>query len=419
MRGYLGILICAVVVLAVLVGLSAVGSVQFDQPPETESNPMRSSYNAGPTGTRAFYQFLEDSGARVSHWRESYQTLERRNQNGILIAVGPFPDQNEVPDSESDALRSWVAQGGRAIIISRTPRAQFDDPRIAVRSTDHPPPIDDDDIVDDNSQSLLSQPTDLTRGLQGLALSKFAERMRFNSPRPPGQSPRTLPERVLEGPVVHIGDEAGAVLADFDLVKGRVLFLSDPFVVSNSGIGRGSNLTLALNMIHAMGAPKSPILFDEFHHGYQSETNPLLAYLHGTPVIWILGQGMLLVAAIFFSRGRRYGRPLPLPTVDRHSPLEFVSSMANLEQVSQARDLAIENIYPRFKSRMARLLGLRMRSHPSEFARAVARRRTSVSPDEMRRTIEESEAILAGHVVDDHRLVDLVARMRRIASRLQ
>jgi Domain of unknown function (DUF4350) len=418
MRGYLGILVCAVVVLAVIVGLSTAGTVQFDKPPETESNPVRSSYNAGPTGTKALYQFLEESGASVNHWRESYQTLERRNQNGILIVIGPFPDQNQVPDAESEALKGWIAQGGHAIIISRTPRAQFDDPRIAPRSTDHPS-IDDQDIVDDNNQSLLSQPTELIRGLHGLVLSKLAERMRFNSPRPPGQSSSTVPERVIEGPVVHIGDEAGAVLADFDLVKGRVLFLSDPFVVSNSGIGRGSNLRLALNMLHVLGAPKKPILFDEFHHGYQSETNPLLAYLHGTPVVWIIGQALLLVAAIFFSRGKRYGRPLPLPTVDRHSPLEFVSSMANLEQVSRARDLAVENIYPRFKSRMARLLGLRLRSSPNEFAAAVARRRTSVSPDEMRRTIEESEAILAGHAVDDHRLVDLVARMRRIASRLQ
>jgi hypothetical protein len=60
-----------------------------------------------------------------------------------------------------------------------------------------------------------------------------------------------------------------------------------------------------------------------------------------------------------------------------------------------------------------------LRASPHEFAAAVARRRTSVSPDEMRRTIEESEAILAGHAVDDHRLVDLVARMRRIAASLQ
>ena len=418
MRGYLGILICAVVVLAVIVGLSAAGSVQFDQPPETESNPVRSSYNAGPTGTKALYQFLAESGATVNHWRESYQTLERRNQNGILIIIGPFQDQNQVADAESEALKGWIAQGGNAIIISRTPRAQFDDPRIVPRSTDHPP-VDNEDIVDDNNQSLLSQPTELTHGLQALVLSKLAERMRFNSPRPPGQSSRTVQERVLEGPVVHIGDEAGAVLADFDLLKGRVLFLSDPFVVSNSGIGRGSNLTLVLNMLHALGAPKKAILFDEFHHGYQSETNPLLAYLHGTPVLWILATSLLLVAAIFFSRGKRYGRPLPSPTLDRHSPLEFVSSMANLEQVSRARDLAVENIYPRFKSRMARLLGLRLRSSPNEFAAAVARRRTSVSPDEMRRTIEESEAILAGHAIDDHRLVDLVARMRRIASRLQ
>jgi len=378
---------------------------------------VRSSYNAGPTGTRAWYQFLEESGATVARWRESYRTLQRRGTKGILIVIGPFPD-HPISPSESDALRSWITTGGDVIIISRTPRIQFDDPRILLRS-DQPPQVDDDDIVDERSQSLISQPTELTRGVEDLVVSKLAGRMRFNNLPPSEQERHTIATQPLQGPVVHIGDDAGAVLADFSLEKGRVLLLSDPFVVSNTGLARGSNLTLALNMLHALGAPKSPILFDEFHHGYQNETNPLLAYLRGTPAVWVLAQGFLLAALLFFSWGKRYGRPLPLPTIDRHSPLEFVSSMANLKQVSQARDLAIENIYPRFKARMARLLGLRVKAIPGEFASAVARRRTSVSPDEMRRTIEESEAILAGHPVDDHRLVDLVASMRRIASKLQ
>jgi hypothetical protein len=138
MRGYLGILICAVVVLAVIVGLSAAGSVQFDRPPETESNPVRSSYNAGPTGTRAFYQFLEESGVGVSHWRENYLTLKRRNQNGILIVIGPFqiriscrtPNRGLQPVDRSGDTRSSsaVLPSPALTILDRTAehRSSFD-----------------------------------------------------------------------------------------------------------------------------------------------------------------------------------------------------------------------------------------------------------------------------------------------------
>ena len=107
MRQYLGILISAVVVLAVIVGLSTVGSVRFEQPAESESDPVRSSYNAGPTGTRALYQFLEESGATVARWRESYRTLQRRGPKGILVVIGPFPDHPISPsDRKSTRLNS-------------------------------------------------------------------------------------------------------------------------------------------------------------------------------------------------------------------------------------------------------------------------------------------------------------------------
>jgi hypothetical protein len=83
-------------------------------------------------------------------------------------------------------------------------------------------------------------------------------------------------------------------------------------------------------------------------------------------VPWLLLQGLLLTLLIAFSIGKRFARPLPLPQVDRHSPLEFVGSMANLQQVAQARDLALENIYPRFKASLCRRLGLSSRARTAK-----------------------------------------------------
>src|SRR3712207_8870510 len=50
---------------------------------------------------------------------------------------------------------------------------------------------------------------------------------------------------------------------------------------------------------------------------------------------------------VLFTSGSRFARALPLPFVDRRSKLEFVASMAELQQRSRAYDLAVENIYLR------------------------------------------------------------------------
>jgi hypothetical protein len=308
-----------------------------------------------------------------------------------------------------------------------------------------------------NAQTLQAQPTELMRGVSEVALSQFASRMAFYAdvaeppppkpastgnaaaveepeatPPPASPSPSPLVARtdVLEeevvapgtlfAPVVHLGDGDGAVLAEFHYGEGRVIFLSDPFVIANNGISRGANLTLALNLARALGAGENNaprrIFFDEYHHGYRKESNPLVNYFRGTPMPWLLLQGALLGVLLLHTYGRRFARPLPLPQVDRHSPLEFVGSMANLQQAAEARDLAIENIYPRFKTQLCRRLGLSSRAQIAEILECLQTRRIEIREEELRQALTLSESALKGETIDDARLVQAVRIMRRILS---
>ena len=455
MRRYLGLIITIVIVLAVLVGLNLLGTVKLEPPQENEREPLRSSYNAGPTGTRAFYQLLEESGYQVTRWREQYEALRRQAPKATLIIIGPFQATSDLSAKEAETLKDWIAEGGRALIISRMPQVEFGDPVISAKPTAAANPFETnpDHLVDEHSDVLIAQPTALTRNTRGLAISHLATRLTFKppaaakaepSPAATGQTTTQsgesneqrnneaavgnkddksdddeVPDATLSAPVVHLGDSEGAVLADFDYGEGRVIFLSDPFVVANHGIARGTNLQLALNLIEALGGENRQIFFDEYHHGYRSESNPLVAYFRGTPVPWLMFQGLLLALLVVYSAGRRFARPLPLPQVDRHSPLEFVGSMANLQQVAQARDLALENIYPRFKAKLCRALGVSVRARPEEIASYVNRRRLKISEQELRQTLIESERALTGTPLDDHRLVVLVSTMRRISAQLK
>ena len=46
----------------------------------------------------------------------------------------------------------------------------------------------------------------------------------------------------------------------------------------------------------------------------------------------ICGQIVFLILLMIWTRGRRFARPLPLVQADRRSSLEFVASMAELQQ---------------------------------------------------------------------------------------
>jgi hypothetical protein len=460
MKRYFGLIATILVVLVVLIGLNAAGTITLDRPSESESEPIRSTYNPGPTGVRALYQLLEESGYNVARWRESYKDLNLAGSNAkgaALIVVGPFLRDTTVAEEEAQELQKWVANGGKLLLVSRLPRAQFYDDYIHTQSPSAPanqqegkdttnPPLEE------KSDLLISQPTALTHDVRGLVISRYATRLAFHPPTteaiknnpeeaeekatsPPHQSspsPSTQPDvpgapastrkprSDLSTPIVHLGDSQGAVLADFDYGEGRVIFLSDPFVLANNGIARGANLNLALNLVQALGGEKQRIFFDEYHHGYHSQGNALMNYFRGTPVPWLFAQLLFVALFIAYSYGRRFARPLPSPAPDRHSPLEFVGSMASLQQSAQARDLALENIYPRFKNRLCRTLGLPISASPQTIIARLKRRiPIKESEVELLRLFRESERALQGNKLDDQRLIELIAMMRRIATQLK
>ena len=112
------------------------------------------------------------------------------------------------------------------------------------------------------------------------------------------------------------------------------------------------------------------LAFDEYHQGKESRER-VCSYFAGTPVLAVGAQILLLVLLILWTNARRFGRPLPLPQVDRRSSLEFVASMAELQERSRAYDLAIENIYSRTRRVLARKAGLDYNSPRSDIAERV------------------------------------------------
>jgi hypothetical protein len=89
----------------------------------------------------------------------------------------------------------------------------------------------------------------------------------------------TTESNVSPAPVTTFLNERGALLVDYAHGKGRIVLLSDPYLVANNGINRADNLQLAINVV--MG-PGGLAAFDEFHQGRAYTHNALIQYFEGT-----------------------------------------------------------------------------------------------------------------------------------------
>ena len=372
---------------AILVALNFLFFVDTRATDEDELTGDRSSYRSTPYGTRAFYTLLEESNYDVIRLEKPFTQLQY-GQPGTLIVIAP-PEAHNPDEEEFTALNKWVNDGGLLIIIDR---------EIQV-------PVGDGTAQTERAESKAAvrplQPTPFTRGVERVELSEFATRVRVNS----------------RSTTYHIGDAQAAILADSQVGEGRVVLLTDQFVVANNGISQGDNVILALNLLEER--PAGPIAFDEYHHGYGSSSagGGLMSYFRGTPVPWMMAQAGLIAALVVYSYGRRFGRPIPLKQERRTTNLEFVASMANITRLAQASDLAMQNIYSEFRTRLCRFSGTPPKIENTRLASAAARR-ARLDEHELSGLLSRCEAIAQGEPVSEPDLLKLVTRIRDIEAQL-
>lgn len=478
MKGRLAIFLTIVLMVVVLVALNAASYVRVEQSADTEAEPDRSTFNSGGTGTRALFDYLQQSGRDVVRWRRPISDLPVQGDApeaspSTFVVVGKL--RSEFTRRDAATLLHWVERGGRLVVIDRSPAASLLPASGGWRVGSELSSVPDRDVRADDAEEMTrgvelvtpTQPTALTRDVSSVAPSRFAGRLRVyqadavsnvvgynrnrtdggggprvvigpartpeptpedenpwgeddEGPPPPAPKPTTgsvtQPETSEPpAPVSHLGDGragAGSMLVDYAYGRGRVVIMSDPYVVSNAGLNRADNLFLAVNLATG-GRAQGRVLFDEFHQGYGEGRNEVLAYFRGTPVLWLFGQGALVALALVWTRGRRFARALPAPQVDRRSKLEFVASMAELQQRARAYDLALENIYARTRRALARYGGLPASSTPEQIAERVAAR-SGKDKSALQTLLRECEDACAGAPLNAPRSLELARRLREL-----
>ncbi|MBI3651706.1 MAG: DUF4350 domain-containing protein [Acidobacteria bacterium] len=382
------VILILLAVFLLLVGLNFLFMVDERENEETEQNGSRSSYRSTPFGTMAYYNLLEQSGYPVTRFEKPFTKLKERTDLHTLLLIAPPPTAG-FDEAEFKAISAWVEQGNLLIIIDREIYVPLGDAQISTSSQSG------------EAQVHPLQPTLYAEGIENLKLTKYASRVSVDS----------------KATTYLYGDSKGAVLADASIGKGRVLCLTEPFIVANNGIAEADNFVLAVNLL--LNAPAGSIAFDEYHHGYGSGgAEGAMAYFSGKPVKWIFWQVVLIAALVVYSYGRRFARPVPLKRESRTTNLEFVSSMANITRLAKASDLAMQNIYSDFRNKLCRYSGLPSRVDSPRLA-ATAAHRMQRDERELRDLLAKCENVMHGSDTSDAELLKLVTRIREIEAEIR
>jgi hypothetical protein len=453
MRQKIAIIVTIVLVLGVLIAINAASYKSDDERQDTELAPNRSTYHSGATGTRALYDFLSESGYPVMRWREVPAQLlaETRQKVQTFVIIGGTA--RSIEEDEAKSLLLWVERGGRLVLVDRGPEKQMLPASggwvVATEFGEFPSLSVNPGNVAQMTENVTAvqpvQPTLLTQNVELVMPSRFAANISFTkttvepkiapeeerpllqnddefedepSPTPEAVGPPAAAsdksKPVSLAPVVHLGDSQRALLVDYTVGNGRIVILSDPYILSNGGISLKDNLQLAKNLLTTT---EGLIAFDEYHQGKGTSRNALIGYFSGTPILPILGQLVALILVILWTISRRFARPLPLKRIDRRSSLEFVASMAELQERARAFDLAIENVYLRTRRVLARYAGMEYNSPRTEIAARVAAR-SSLESRSLEVLMRQCEEAINGAPVTERQSIQLVKRLRDVEGAL-
>ncbi len=422
MRQRLLILVGFLILIALLIGLNAASYTQREKLPDSEFLPNRSTFNSGATGTKAYFDLLNETGRRPIRWTEPPSELTGKDSPDVLVVIGTV--RQEFTDAEIEDLMRWVALGNRLVLIDREPSPEMikttANYSLALRATENPfmgtDAYDQSQMTNGTNAARPKIPSLLTQSVNSVQPSRYAATMTFERQGSPPTV--TYDDSDATGqwiPVVHFANEKKNVVVDVPFGSGQIVFVSDPYIVSNAGISVADNSQLALNLVNRDGT----IAFDEYHQGFGSNRNRFFEFFAGTPVIAMFAQIGLLVAVVFFSQSRRFARPVPEPEPDRLSKLEYVSAMAQLQQRTHGYDLAIENIYTDFRRRVSRLLGTdNFKTRNPELARLIVERLPDENADDIAAVMDRCAEIGFGVKTNRKEVVVLASRLRDLENKL-
>lgn len=346
--------------------------------------------------------------------------------NGALVTLGPDPDRSAELDDAGGELGEKTRQ---AIEIAETIRERAKERAASPEERPKPESEAAERIFQrakrDASESWDS--VDLTDFL-GLALledrlsvsrtSTVALSGPMTAELAPGASlavtrPRVFFQRREGGAREHrvllaAGDRA--LLVEVPIGRGRLLLLSEPRVVQNSAIARGSHAPLAVRAVEHLAevAGSNVVLFEEFSHGGR-EASTAIDLALTSRARWTVLQLLIVLLVGIAMVARRNRSLVPFEAPPRRSRDELIDALASLFlrandtrgavrrliELSQRRLMG--NMPAAAEAELVPLLATRLERDPQEIAATLDPANVAGARD----LVERAEALRALRVAAD------------------
>ncbi len=334
-RRFLLWVIGSALVLAVLTGLMM-------PDPNTNDNPVPSSYLAGQHGARAAYETLLRSGYPIERWERPLSELASgAGPDTVVIFAEPFSRE----PSDIKAVRTIVDHGGRVLATGFW--GGF--------------------LVPGGEPSLPNEFSFAACDLEPEGLDPLAD----------SGDVWMVPEATWQvgNPMQRIQYSCAGqpAVVEYDYGKGHVVWWASASPLENRSLARADDLGLLLNSL----GPRTGHRFywDESLHG---DVRSTWDYVAG-PAFNLLRIGLIAVGLlILFSFSRRGGPVRAMPQPQRGSPVEFVLALASLYRNAGAQAIAVNTAFESFRRRSLRMCGLQPGPMRATELAAIIRRRFPV-----------------------------------------
>ncbi|MGM0843608.1 MAG: DUF4350 domain-containing protein [Bacillota bacterium] len=228
--------------------------------------PNYLSDSPAPMGTKAVFTYLENELGQVERWNYSPNSLNKDEENQLLIMVEPF----FIPESEDTGhYREFMEEGNTILLFKTNPQGIFDMKVVAGA-------LENEEITTltnnqgEKRNALLPAPIRLDTGDEDEAL---------------------------------ISDEAGPVALKRPVGEGSLIVATAPQWMTNNFILEEDHLPLVLSLINE-SSPET-ILFDEYIHGAANDSS--FVNLYPKWFLLLMVQGVLLAILWLWYQGKRFG----------------------------------------------------------------------------------------------------------------
>ena len=349
---------------------------------EEKDSEIPTTYSSQNSGAKAAYLLLKEEGFKVERWERPLEGLPDDPANTVLVLAGPI--RPAIKD-EKQALQMFLSRGGKVLATGYL--ASFFLP--------------EGDVITEALPSAVGKeyqpeiPSALTRG----GAIKFSPGSHWGDAKP--------------NQLVHYAHEGKGIVVSYKVGKGEVIWWASSGCLNNAGIREAGNLDLLLN---SLGASKDVrILWDEYLHSYHDLDT---SYTALPPVKYGLWQCVLAFVALLLAYARRNAPIHPFQETSRLSPLEFVNTLGVLYKRANVTRTALEVPYYRFKSLLARKLGLRANTPSADLARG-ARKRLAYNTPGLEDTLQQIEEGLNDLDLKENKVLDLVQKLSQHAHDLK